>query len=132
MDRCGLQQQGYISPQGFVSSRIKRKREEDFINEISILREEMQNMCATFLAAQERDSKKNSNMLQEIQQSTTNIESSISFLMAQNEEFKQKIEKLEGQIRTDQRYITTLEDKLESIQQESRKANFEIKNVPKK
>lgn len=134
MDSLGLHQRefAHVSPHSFVSSRNKRRRDDDFISEISLLREEMQNMCATFLAAQEREFKKNSSTLQGIQQTTTNIEYSISFLMAQNDEFKQKIKTLEGQLKNDQKYIAILEDKLENIQQDSRKANFEMKNVPKK
>lgn len=124
--------QTHASPYGFVSSRVKRKRDDNESEESIGLREEMQNMCATLLAAQEREFKKNSNILQGIQQTTSNIEGSISFLMAQNEEFKQKIATLENKIKDDHKYIAILEDRIENMQQDNRKANFELKNVPKK
>ncbi|CAG9787363.1 unnamed protein product [Diatraea saccharalis] len=133
VDRVGLQRQDsiLITPPSFAP-RMKRRRESDSLNEITALREEMQNMCKTLLAAQEHEFKKNTVILQGIQQTSVSIESSISFLTAQNEELKKKVELLEGKIKQDNLYIITLEDRLEIMQLEGRKANFEIKNVPKK
>ncbi|KAJ8718411.1 hypothetical protein PYW08_002648 [Mythimna loreyi] len=84
------------------------------------------------MAAQEKEFKKNSIILQGIQQSSCNIDSSIIFLTEQNEEFKKKIVSLEDKIKEDKKYIILLEDKIETMQQDNRKANFELKNVPKK
>lgn len=66
-----------------------------------------------------------------IQTTNKNIESSIAFLSAQNEEFQRKISALENQMKDQSKYKTILEDKIEEMQRESRKCNFEIKNVPK-
>lgn len=133
LDRVGLQKPEHTTPPNFVSSRQKRRRErEDFAEELAKFKEEMQSMFATMMKAQEDEFKKNASILQGIQQSSCNIESSIAFLTAQNEEFKKKIESLEDKIKENKKYIIILEDKMESMQQDSRKANFEIKNVPKK
>lgn len=131
LDRVELHKQD-STPPNFVSSRQKRRREEDMIDEFEKFKEDMHSMLSQMMKAQEKEFKKNAAILQGIQQSSSNIESSIAFLTAQNEEFKKKIESLEEKIKEDKKYIIILEDKIESMQQDSRKANFEIKNVPKK
>lgn len=70
--------------------------------------------------------------LQIIQNSNLNIENSISFLSAQNEELFRKIEQLEKKAKEDKDYIIILEDKLENLQMGCRKSNLEIKNVPRR
>lgn len=133
LDRVGLQQSEHKTPPNFVTSRQqKRRRDEVFVDDFTIFKEEMQSMFSKMMTAQENEFKKNASILQGIQQSSCNIESSIAFLMAQNDEFKKKIESLEEKTKEDKKYITILEDRIESMQQDSRKANFEIKNVPKK
>lgn len=84
------------------------------------------------MASQNLEFQKNANTLKEIQKTNDNIENSITFLAAQNKEFQEKIEKLEGQIKEDRKYISVLEDKIEDMQKDRRKANLEIKNVPRK
>ncbi|XP_046976487.1 uncharacterized protein LOC124542604 [Vanessa cardui] len=91
----------------------------------------MKDMIKSLMAAQEKELKKITPTLMEIKQTNSNIESSISFLAAQNEELKLKVEKLERENKKDKEYITLLEEKLEDIQRENRKTNIEIKNVPK-
>ncbi|CAG9118449.1 unnamed protein product [Plutella xylostella] len=68
----------------------------------------------------------------QIQETNASIQSSIAFLTAQNEDFKKKIDQLELKAKEDRKQISILEDKIESMQKGNRKANFEIKNVPKK
>ncbi|KAJ8718242.1 hypothetical protein PYW08_002479 [Mythimna loreyi] len=132
LDRVGLQNPDHTTPPNFVVSRQKRKRENDFVEELAKFKEEMQSMFSNMMAAQEKEFKKNSIILQGIQQSSCNIDSSIIFLTEQNEEFKKKIVSLEDKIKEDKKYIILLEDKIETMQQDNRKANFELKNVPKK
>ncbi|XP_028172315.1 myosin-2 heavy chain-like [Ostrinia furnacalis] len=67
----------------------------------------------------------------DIKNTNTNIETTISFLASQNDELKRKIENLESQNKKDKEQITILEQKLEDIQREGRKKNFEIKNAPR-
>lgn len=120
------------SPPNYVATRIKRKKEEDCLADLSSLKEEMKNMFSALMASQNLEFQKNANTLKEIQKTNENIENSITFLAAQNKEFQEKIEKLEGQIKEDRIYISVLEDKIEDMQKDRRKANLEIKNVPRK
>lgn len=96
------------------------------------LREEVRKMLTDFSTTQGNELKKVTLALKEVQQSNHNIEKSVAFLTAQNEEFKKKIGQLEIQIKEDKQLITSLENKIEDMQMGSRKTNFEIKNVPKK
>ncbi|XP_013173848.1 PREDICTED: uncharacterized protein LOC106122445 [Papilio xuthus] len=92
----------------------------------------MKELIISRTSFQEDELKKIAPTLLEIQQSNRNIESSIAFLSAQNEEYRKKIEKLERQAQEDKKYVTLLEEKIEDIQKSMRKTCFEIKNVPKK
>ncbi|XP_073960964.1 uncharacterized protein [Choristoneura fumiferana] len=117
------------------TARLKRKRDSD-IHEFMI---EMRNAFSNF--TQEQNSKflklestlsENSQALKDIQVSNRCIEEAISFMSAQYDEFRTKINTLEDQMVQDRNYINTLENKIEELQRDSRKTNFEIKNVPKK
>lgn len=116
----------------FVSGRTKRKRNDDATNDLSNFKEEIKSMISSMLASNLQEIKKNTDTLKEIQRTNRNIEDSVAFLAGQYEEFKNKIINLEGQITEDRKYIVLLESKIEDLQRENRKANFEIKNVPKK
>ncbi|XP_048486437.1 uncharacterized protein LOC125490636 [Plutella xylostella] len=122
------------TPPNFVSQRNKRRREfetDDMDLAFSSFKEEMKEMIKTLMEGQEIELKKITPTLMEIKETNCNIENSIAFLTAQNDEFKKKIEQIELQSRKDKEYITLLEEKLEDMQRGSRKANIEIKNVPK-
>lgn len=118
----------------YVSQRNKRTRTEleDTSNHMDDFKEEMRKLMMYFSATQARELKQLNTALKEIQQSNYNIEGSVSYLTAQNEEFKQRIVELEAQSKQDRTRIIYLENKLEELQMCSRKACFEIKNVPKK
>nr|XP_034830012.1 uncharacterized protein LOC117987161 [Maniola hyperantus] len=124
--------QSVTTPPKFISMRNKRKRDEDIAQEFNSFKEEVRKMLSTLMSSQENEFKKNASTLKEIQRTNTNIENSLAFLSAQNEEFRKKIESLEGQIKEDKKYITIMEDKIEEVQRDSRKTNLELKNVPKK
>lgn len=121
-----------VTPPNYVATRIKRKREDDGLADLSSLKEEMMNMFSALMASQNLEFQKNANTLKEIQKTNESIENSMTFLAAQNKEFQEKIERLEGQVREDRIYISVLEDKIEDMQKDRRKANLEIKNVPRK
>ncbi|KOB65571.1 Zinc finger DNA binding protein [Operophtera brumata] len=106
-------------------SRFKRKRTDEYSSELGSFKEEIKSM----LFKQEQDFRK---ILNDIKQSNDCIQSSVTLLTVQNEEFRKKIDKLENKIQEDQKYIILLEDRIEDIQIGNRKANFELKNVPKK
>lgn len=95
-------------------------------------KKEIKEMFTTFTCKQEKELQQVSSALKMIQQSNLNIESSIAYLTAQNEEFKKKINQLENQATENKKYITLLENKIENLEMTSRKSMFQIKNVPKK
>lgn len=105
--------------------RYKRKRQDDSPSELNQFKEDIKAM----LLSQEQSQKK---LLKDIQEGNNNIQSSVSLVLAQNEEFKQRIYQLENTVQEDRKYILILENKIEDLQINCRKANFELKNVPKK
>ncbi|XP_014363306.2 uncharacterized protein LOC106714715 [Papilio machaon] len=116
-----------------VTARDKRKKANvDFSVEFNYFKEEMRELIISRTSAQEQELKKIAPTLIEIQQSNRNIENSIAFLTAQNEEYKKQIEKLQRQAQEDKKYVTLLEEKIEDMQKGMRKTCFEVKNVPKK
>lgn len=88
-------------------------------------------MISNFMISQENELKIITPALLQIKESNANIENSIAFLAAQNEELKKKVDKLEHDKKEDREYINLLEEKIEDLQRDGRKKNLEIKNVPK-
>lgn len=134
-----MQRVGQLTLPKLFASHPKRKRSNEMdiqmvksTDDLTSFRDEIKNMFASLMKTQEQEFKKNAATLNNIQQTNSNIEKAVEFLSAQNEEFKKKIESLENKIKEDRKYIAILEDKIENMQLDSRKANFEIKNVPKK
>lgn len=123
------------TPPNYVFQRAKRSREYMEVSigqQLDEFKEEMKKMLSTFTEKQGKDIQIINITLQEIQQSNINIESSITFLTAQNEELREKIAQLERKTREDNTYITILENKIEDLQTASRKSNLVLKNVPRK
>lgn len=107
---------------GFMYQRSKRGREQlEYESDLSDFKDEMKAFISNLMASQQ----------EEIKKINVNIENCMALLTAQNEELRKKIEKIENQAKRDKEYITILEDKVEDLQRGSRKANLEIKNVPK-
>lgn len=119
------------APPNFISSRPKRKRDDEFKHELEDFKSEMKAMITSLLTDQSKELKKISSAQREIQDTNLNIEKSIQFLTTQNEMLQKKIEVLEKQSKEDKSYINLLEVKIEDLQREQRKSNLEIKNVPK-
>lgn len=118
------------TPPNYVAYRNKRARETEFNIDLDSFKLEIKSMITSLFATQTKEIQKIIATQKEIQQTNINIENSIAYLTDQNEEFKKKIELLEGKIKDDQLYISTLEDRIEDLQRGMRKCNFEIKNVP--
>lgn len=118
--------------------RVKRPRQQseeemnDVTTELTTFKTEIKEMIETFMDKQDQEFKKYAKTLKETQQTNANIEHSLAFLTEQNDVLKRKIESLEVQMKEDKKYISILEDKIENMQMDSRKSNFEIKSVPKK
>lgn len=116
----------FTSP-NYISTRCKRKRDEDIHVDFENFKKEMRDM----MSKRDGEIDKITPALNEIKQTNKSIEASLSFLISQNEDLKKKVESLETQIKKDKDYIVVLEDKLEEAQRSSRKTCIEIKNVPK-
>lgn len=112
-----------------VSSREKHAEETGIGIRLDAFKEEMKNMIISLF---EEQSIMSTTVLKEIQQTNINIENSIAFLTAQNEDLKKKIDSLESQIKQDNEHIIILENKIEDNQRIDRKTNLEIKCVPLK
>lgn len=123
------------SPQNFVTLRNAKKdiQPNDLLREqLNDFREEMRQLMTFFATTQKSELSDMNSTLKEVQKSNNNIENSIEFLASQNEELKNRITALENKAQDDRQYILFLENKVEDLQLVSRKANFELKNVPKK
>ncbi|XP_061714627.1 uncharacterized protein LOC133523132 [Cydia pomonella] len=119
------------TPPNFAQKRGKKRLRNSPGTELDKFKEEMRQMMTDLKVTQEKELKKINPNLLEIKTSNAKIESSISFLTAQNEELKKKIDNLEQDRRADKEYINLLEEKIEDMSREARKKNLEIKNVPK-
>ncbi|KAG7300116.1 hypothetical protein JYU34_005687 [Plutella xylostella] len=125
--------EGDTTPTGYVTNRIiKRKRSEDKSLDFENFKEEMKEIIKSFMVKQESESKTVSSSIKDIRQTVINIESSLTFLSAQNEDLKKKLDTLEIERRKDRDYISILEDRLEDSLRQNRKTCIEIKNVPNK
>ncbi|KAL0894671.1 hypothetical protein ABMA27_013220 [Loxostege sticticalis] len=128
-----------------LSDTEKESERDDFRN---IIREELHVMLQslqsqqntrldalekhfTEIKAQECEIKKINPTLLELKNTNANIDSTISFLASQNEDLKKRLEQMEAENRKDKEHIGVLEQRIEDLQREGRKANLEIKNVPK-
>lgn len=116
-------------PNKYVSIRSKRKREDDISQEFDKFKEEMRCMMMSLFDKHNNELKQS---LKEIKETNSNIKDSVDFLSAQIEELKGRIHRLEEEKREDKKHITFLEERLENVQLDIRKSNFEIKNAPKK
>lgn len=133
-----------VTPPNFVSNRAKKRKEDERspvdlslsspstdLNDFCAFKEEMRGMFASLLAAQRQEFSNINPTLMKIQETNAKIETSIEYLQKENAELKKKIENLEQQKKEDAKNIFVLEEKIENMQKIYRKANIEIKNVPK-
>ncbi|KAG7308127.1 hypothetical protein JYU34_006789 [Plutella xylostella] len=70
--------------------------------------------------------------LNDLKQTSSNIENTVTFLCEENLELKRKIEQMQMESKKDKEEIVILENKLEDMQKSQRKTSIEIKNVPLK
>ncbi|XP_045448266.1 uncharacterized protein LOC123656645 [Melitaea cinxia] len=124
---------GQNTPPNCLSLRSKRPREtETSPSDFSRFKDEIKDLVTSLIGEQRIDIREISSSLKNLAQINTGIESAVSLLTQQNEEFRKKIEQLELQSKKDREYISILEDKIEDLQRLSRKSSIEIKNVPRK
>jgi hypothetical protein len=116
-----------------ITQRNKRPREEiSSPNQFSIFKDEIKDLISSLISAQSKELTSITTKLQEITESSAKIDTAVSLLTTQNEEYQRKIAFLENHAKKQQEYISILEDKVEDLQRTSRKTYVEIKNVPKK
>lgn len=123
------------SPPNFVSVRQKKKdtQSNDLMrDQLNDFKEEMRRLMTFFGNTHKSELADLNSTLKEVQKSNVKIENSIEFLAQQNEELKSRISELENNAKEDRQYILFLESKVVDLQMNSRKANFELKNVPRK
>jgi predicted nucleic acid-binding Zn-ribbon protein len=128
-----------------LSDTEKESERDDFRNiireELSVMLKSLQSQQNTRLDALEKQLaeikaqdcgiKKINPTLLELKNTKANIDSTISFLASQNEDLKKRLEKMEVESIKDKEHIGVLEQRIEDLQREGRKANLEIRNVPK-
>lgn len=119
------------TPVNNVTTRFKRKYNDDFAADLEQFKNEMRTLMTSLMQPQLLEIQKNSQTLSEIKESNRNIESKIEFLTAESEATNSRIECLEKQCAEDKKQITLLENKVEEVLKHSRRTSFEIKNVPK-
>lgn len=123
------------TPPNYIFQRTKRNREdmEDSIsNQLDEFKLEIRKMFTIFSDRHSNELRQMTTALKELQQSNLNVENSIAYLTAQNEELKCKITQLEQQSKEDKKHIAVLENKVEDMLMGGRKTNFVIKNVPRR
>lgn len=131
LSESNISEQVERTPPNFVVQRNKRGRGHDYEYDFNSFRDEMKTMISSLMSAQQDEIKKIYPTLMDIKKTNNNIQNTIDFLAIQNDELKKKIEQLELRTKKDKEYITLLEDKVEDLQRESRKANIQIQNVPR-
>lgn len=115
----------------YTHQRNKRSRPHDLEDEFNAFKSEIKDMITKLLAPQVEELKKITITQVKIAQTNANIENSIAFLAAKNEELEAKVKELEKRAKTDKEHIIMLEEKFEDLQRGYRKTTIELKNVPK-
>ncbi|KAI5637468.1 hypothetical protein NE865_09755 [Phthorimaea operculella] len=97
---------------------------------ISDLKQEMRQLMRHFTLSQKEELKTMNDTLMGIKQSNLDIQTSINSLSEQNKMINSRVTALEEDTKDNRDYIILLEDKLEKVETNNRKANLELKNVP--
>ncbi|CAH2088399.1 unnamed protein product [Euphydryas editha] len=112
--------QDELTPPSHIYFRNKRPREDEIsLSQFQDFKKEIKEVITSLLGQQKKEYEEIASTLKCLQQTTANIELSVSLLTSQNEEFQKKIDKLESQSKKDREYISLLEDKIEDLQRTS-------------
>lgn len=118
-------------PLATVNLRAKRKRGVSFTSELETfkdeIKEELKELFSLWMKQHDIKLGQISTTLGDIQKTNSGIEASISYLNTQYEEIKDKVRKLEGEKKKEQEHIQILEEKIEDLQRNSRKASLELR-----
>lgn len=112
-------------------SRAKRKRGVSFTSELETfkddIKEELKELFSLWMKQHDIKLGQISSTLRDIQKTNSGIEASMSYLSTQYEEIKSKVQKLEGEKKKEQENIQILEEKIEDLQRNARKASLELR-----
>ncbi|KAL4717610.1 hypothetical protein ACJJTC_000759 [Scirpophaga incertulas] len=113
-----------------VSHRQKRKRKNSTDIQLANFMTEMKEML--FKLKEEHDSKLNkiSTAIDEIKNQNNDIRASIEFLSDKYDSIVEQVNILKEETSQNQKYIASLEEKLERFERSSRSTSIEIKNIP--
>ncbi|KAI5637948.1 hypothetical protein NE865_09323 [Phthorimaea operculella] len=121
------------SPLNYVSQRPHRQEDKiELTSQFNDFKEEMRKLITFYSTRHTEELSEIRTNLRELRETNLNIENAVRVLSAQNEDLQKKMISLENQVREERQYILYLEAKLEDAQCDTRKTNFQIKNVPKK
>lgn len=108
----------------FVTQRFKRRRDDDEIEIIDILKE-LKTGQTSFASALK--SVKDDLMAQYVK-----LQESVEFMSTKYDEVLERMKQIESSRLEDRKYIQQLEDKVEYLEKRSRYASVEIRNIPNK
>ncbi|CAK1581466.1 unnamed protein product [Parnassius mnemosyne] len=112
-----------------VSVRSKRKRSNDYTDELNLFKKEIKDMFTSFQKDQED---KITTFLNVIKEQNSAVQKSIDFLSEKYDGLINKLDKLESEKKANMQYIQLLEKKVEKLERNHCSTSLEIRNVPKK
>lgn len=111
-----------------ISSRLKRKREDDF----SSVLDEFRSLLSANTAKADNKFAEMQAAMREIIAQNTEIKESIAYTSKQHDDVIIKLETLESERKVDRRRIQELEERVENLERLHFSTRIEIRNVPKK
>lgn len=115
-----------------MSQRLKRKRPEDFSDELKLFKEDMQQMFLAWTSDQDKKIQRIEDRLIKIQTHYSDIEKSLEFISNKQEETSTKVESLEKKCKDNESVISTLRDEIENLHRNAKINCLELRNVPAK
>lgn len=104
----------------------KRKREDECLSKNDIL-----DMFTNLKLEQEKSFTTLLDAMQDIKKQNADIHVTMNFLSQKYDEILNKVSDLEAERKSDQKYIKTLESKVEYLERSIRNSHIEIRNIPK-
>lgn len=112
---------------GNITTRIKRKREDD----LSTFMQEIRNLLQASAAQNDSKFLLLQNSMTEIIAQNTEINKNLAFVSQQYDDLKRNMDKLQKERNTDRTYINQLEEKIENLERTLCLTKMEIRNIPK-
>lgn len=110
----------------FNNRPLKRKQGDD----LNIFMDKMQAMFTLWSTQQENKFEQILNTVQTIKVQNVEISNSIEFISKQYDTMNEKVEKLEQERKLNLDYIRSLEERVETMEKNSKNSSIELRNVP--